>query len=210
MKIGIISDIHGEIYNLKKALLVLQNIDCEIICLGDLVSEDSSTNNQCIEMIKNNKIETVLGQHDETCFKVNAPPIDSESRAFLESLPIMCQLANIFLVHDNPLERARQGLGMWNRGSYIKTSLEADTVFEDLDSTQNKFQFFLVGHTHIPKIFSSKEGEVTFRLNEPIHLSKEGKYIINPGRIGGVDRGSSGVTCACLDTDNLIAKIIAL
>jgi len=178
MKVGVLSDIHGEIDNLKKALSNLQSIDCEIICLGDLVSEDSNTNDQCIEVIRNAKIKTVIGQHDETCIKVNCPPVINASRSFLESLPIFDELDNIYIVHDNPLERGRQGLGMWSRGSYIKSSIEANVVFEDLETPQEKFQFFLVGHTHVPKIFSSTDDEINFEPNKPIQLSKESKYII--------------------------------
>ncbi len=210
MKIGIISDIHGEINNLTLALSLLQNKNCKIICLGDLVSEDSFTNDECIELINNNKIFTVLGQHDETCIKVNFPSVKQSSLSFLESLPVMHELENIHIVHDNPLERARKGLGMWSRGTYIKSTLESDVVFEDLDQSHDKFQFFLVGHTHVPKIFSSKEGEIDFDLNTTIQLPKGSRYIINPGRIGGKDRGSTGKTCAYLDTNNYIAEIISV
>ncbi len=210
MKLGILSDIHGEIDNLMQALSILQIRDCEIICLGDLVSEDSFTNDECIELINNNKMITVLGQHDETCIKVNSPPVIPSSLSFLESLPVIHELGNIHIVHDNPLERARKGLGMWNRGSYIKSTLESDVVFEDLDQNHEEFQFFLVGHTHVPKIFSSQEGEIDFDLNTTIQLSKNNRYIINPGRVGGKDRGSAGVTFAYLDTDNYIAEILSI
>ncbi|MFH1769102.1 MAG: metallophosphoesterase family protein [Parcubacteria group bacterium] len=210
MKLGIISDIHGEIENLHNALSLLQDIECKIVCLGDLVSEDSSDNDQCINLIKEKNITTVIGQHDDTCIKVNSPPISDSSCSFLKSLPVFLELDNIYLVHDNPLERARKGQGMWKSGNYIKSFLEAEVVFEELNSTQVKTQFFLIGHTHVPKIFSSKNGEINYSFNEPVQLENDNKYIINPGRLGGVDRESMGVTCAFLDTDNYLVRIFRI
>ncbi len=61
------------------------------------------------------------------------------SRAFLKTLSVTYEISNIFCVHDNRLERGRQGQGMWNRGSYIKSTIEADVVFEDLHEQQEQF-----------------------------------------------------------------------
>jgi len=210
MKLGIISDIHGEIENLKKAISHLQQQDCKIVCLGDLVSEDSEDNEHCINLIKKLGIKTVMGQHDDTCVKVNSPPVSSGSRSYLKTLPVSIEIDSTFLVHDNPLENARKGQGMWNQGSYVKSSLEAAIVFEDLDESQSSFHFFLIGHTHAPKIFSSKRGEIEFRFNDPVQLIEDEKYIINPGRIGGVDRYSMGVSCAILETESYILTFVKL
>lgn len=210
MKLGFISDIHGEFESLKKALSFLKGKACKLFCLGDLVSEDSEENELCINLIKELGIDTVLGQHDDTCVKTNSPPVSSDARNFLKSLPITIDKDNLFFVHDNPLEKAREGKGMWSQGSYIKSSLESDVVFEDLPDFLSVFQFFFIGHTHVPKVFSSKTGEIDFQFDTPMKLESDEKYIVNPGRIGGVDRYSMGVSCAIFDTESHMLTIAKL
>ncbi len=206
MLIGLISDIHGEVVNLKKAVSLLKENKCKIICLGDLVSEDSDKNEDCIDIIQGLKIDTVIGQHDDTCAKVDSPPVSYDAKKFLKSLPVTIEHDDIIFVHDNPLVRAREGDGMWRQGSYIRSEVESKAVFEDLPEVLLKTRFFFVGHTHVPKIFSEKDGEVEFRFGEPIKLNDD-RYIINPGRIGGVDRYGVGESCAMFDTDNRILTI---
>ncbi len=206
MRLGIIGDIHGDIGSLKKAISFLQEKKCKIICLGDLVSEDSEENEACVATIKELGIDTVIGQHDDTCVKVNSPSVSCDAREFLKTLPATIAYGDSFFVHDNPLENAREGIGMWRQGSYIRTDIESGAVFENLPESLSHFRFFFVGHTHVPKIFSSEGGETAFRYGEPIGLT-DGRYIINPGRIGGVDRYSVGATCAIFDTDITILTI---
>ena len=52
MRLGVISDIHGNYEGLMQALEHLNKMECLIICLGDLVSDDSDDNDKCILEIK--------------------------------------------------------------------------------------------------------------------------------------------------------------
>lgn len=187
MKFGFISDIHGNYQGLRIALFHLKILGCEIVCLGDLVSENSEENEKCVQLIKKMGIQSVKGQHDDTCTKCDFPPVSQDSRSFLKSLPEMMKHENILCVHDNPLERARDGQGMWNNGSYIWSPMEASMVFEDFFNNQSSIRFIFVGHTHAPKVFSNAE-EVKVVFNQPLCLSRDHHYIINPGNIGGVQR----------------------
>ncbi|MFA4852504.1 MAG: metallophosphoesterase [Bacteroidales bacterium] len=73
MKLGIISDIHEDIENLKNAFNVLERNSCdEIICLGDIVgfcihyNEYSHIRNakECLKLIKQNCKYVIAGNHD--------------------------------------------------------------------------------------------------------------------------------------------------
>ncbi|OFX24757.1 MAG: hypothetical protein A2033_03765 [Bacteroidetes bacterium GWA2_31_9] len=73
MIIAIISDIHEDIVSLKKALKIIEeNNCCKIVCLGDILGypylngkyENSKNVNECINIIKSNCIDVVLGNHD--------------------------------------------------------------------------------------------------------------------------------------------------
>ena len=64
MKLAVISDIHGNIYALMKALEDIddQNID-KIICLGDLVGYGPHPN-EVVALIKRREIPCIKGNYD--------------------------------------------------------------------------------------------------------------------------------------------------
>ncbi len=73
MRIAIISDIHEDIESLKKALCMIEREKCDqIICLGDILGfpylrakyEKTRDASACIQLIKQNCSEVVLGNHD--------------------------------------------------------------------------------------------------------------------------------------------------
>jgi putative phosphoesterase len=65
MKIAIISDIHGNLPALKTVLndIEIRKVD-QVICLGDLV-DFAPWPNEVIDLIRSQKIMTVMGNHDE-------------------------------------------------------------------------------------------------------------------------------------------------
>jgi predicted phosphodiesterase len=190
MKYGFISDIHGNYNGLRIALSHLKKMGCEVVCLGDIVSENSEENEQCVQLLKNWNIQTVKGQHDDTCAKCDSPPVSQEARDFLRALPDMMAKEDILCVHDNPLKKARDGQGMWNNGSYIWSQLEADAVFSDFFEDSTDVRLVFIGHTHTPDVFLDKE-QVPIAYGRPVQLLAGRRYIINPGGIGGTQRGGS-------------------
>ena len=56
MKIGVIGDIHGNCQGLEKAIYFLETNKCRIVCLGDLVSDDSDENDDCIQLLHSENI----------------------------------------------------------------------------------------------------------------------------------------------------------
>ena len=76
MRLAIFSDIHAN----KKALETIindikkENID-EIICLGDSIGVGSNPS-ECLDLLINNNVKTVLGNHELYCLK--GPMIDDE------------------------------------------------------------------------------------------------------------------------------------
>lgn len=73
MKIGFISDIHEDYKSLEKALNIIADENCDnIICLGDIIGFalpfyryiDNRDADKCIELIKDNCVIAVAGNHD--------------------------------------------------------------------------------------------------------------------------------------------------
>lgn len=186
MKIGVIGDIHGNYQGLEKAIYFLETNKCRIVCLGDLVSDDSDENDDCIQLLHSKNIFSVIGQHDDTCLKTNFPPINNKSLEYIKSMKTMARFGNLLFVHDNPLREARMGEGMWREGNYIKSLLEAQVVFDSFDFNKYGVKYVFFGHSHIPKVFRDS-------IDQPFEFKKELQldddiYLINPGRIGGAPR----------------------
>lgn len=76
MRIAIFSDIHGNQEVLKAILndIKKENID-EIICLGDVLSLGPNPN-ECIDLIMNNDVKLILGNHD--LYLLRGTSIDDE------------------------------------------------------------------------------------------------------------------------------------
>jgi predicted phosphodiesterase len=73
MKLGILTDIHEDIENLKKALRIFEKEQCqELVCLGDIIGysdahydfKDTRDASACVDVIKQNFNIVVAGNHD--------------------------------------------------------------------------------------------------------------------------------------------------
>ncbi|MBF0228505.1 MAG: ADP-ribosylglycohydrolase family protein [Desulfamplus sp.] len=203
MKIGIISDIHGNYRGLLKAINFLENSNCRIFCLGDVISEDGDDNNACIQLLNAKNIKTVIGQHDKTCLETRPKELEESSINYIKSMNIIEMSGNMLFVHDNPLRKARSGEGMWREGSYINTLSEAQVVLDSFNFKDMEIKYIFFGHSHIPKVFSDSVDH-EFDFGKPLKLSAD-RYLINPGRVGGVARSYPELPPSFLifDTDNL-------
>ncbi len=73
MKIGFIADIHEDLSSLKQAFLTLEKNNCNyIVCLGDIIGFaiqfqkfiELRDANACIEIVNENCVATIAGNHD--------------------------------------------------------------------------------------------------------------------------------------------------
>ena len=156
MKIGFISDIHGNYEALKE---VLQRLDAlgvkHIYCAGDTVGYYSQVNECCRELVSRN-IPAVMGNHDwymasggfcgrsksvNDCIAYQRSVIEEKHLAWLRSLPIQLRFDETHIVH-----------GGW-----------ADPIDEYVNPTEEYFarlpgRVFVSGHTHVQIVreFGSK------------------------------------------------------
>lgn len=146
MKIGLISDIHGNYEALSAVLTKLDEMKVnKIICLGDVVGYYPQVN-ECCDALRKRGIETVMGNHDwymaagsfclrsqsvNDCLEYLNEVITDENKEWLKSLPIHLELDGLKVVH-----------GGWT-----------DPIDEYLDPTESYFSkvqgtYFASGHTH--------------------------------------------------------------
>ena len=102
MKIGIISDIHGDLTALNTALDRLDNdhhVD-HILCAGDLVGRGPQPD-EVVSLIRQREIVTVRGNHDEWFYNIS-----DDNMAFLKALPLDWQSEfegiHVFMCHGKP------------------------------------------------------------------------------------------------------------
>lgn len=185
MKVGIISDIHGNIKALEAVLQELKNKNIEkIIVLGDLIG-GAPMSEKVVQkiMVLQDKLIIVKGNrethlieglpevvHDEK-FKVTQEQKDAhkylgselsdKSKQFIENLPrkIECEIEGkkIYVSHY-PLDSK----GKFRKHIKKPNSQECEELFSGIDA-----DIYLYGHTHI----------------ENYHIIN-GKMYINPGALG--------------------------
>jgi predicted phosphodiesterase len=179
MKIAVISDIHGNLEALQKALQTIQEqpVD-QIVCLGDIVGYGANPS-ECVDLIRENCVHIVKGNHDEAVTNENdmdkfnpyavqsilwtRDQLNGNQLSFLKQLPKQISMEGLRFVHATADEHSD-----WD---YVFTHYQALRQF---DFFKEPICFY--GHTHIPTIFPENR-----------HVSdilKDERYVINVGSIG--------------------------
>jgi putative phosphoesterase len=184
MKIGIISDIHGNFEALKAVLAELDRMMVSsIFCLGDVVGYYSQVNECCDELRKRN-IDCIMGNHDwymasggycprsqsvNDCLSYQRKVISTQNIDWLRNFPVQRLLKNIKMVH-----------GGW-----------ADPIDEYLNPTSEYFSriqgvLFVSGHTHIQSL-----------------RKFDSKIYCNPGSVGQPRDGDPRAAFAIIDNQEV-------
>lgn len=166
MKIGLISDIHGNYEALKAVLSELERMGIsEIYCLGDVVGYYTQVN-ECCNELRSRKIPSLMGNHDwymagggfcprsksvNDCLVYQRKVISPENEEWLKSFQVQRVVGKIHMVH-----------GGW-----------ADPIDEYILQPNEEYfskivgEIFISGHTHIQSLH---------KFN--------GKTYCNPGSVG--------------------------
>jgi putative phosphoesterase len=187
MKLGIISDIHCNVYGLQQALAAMETVD-EVLCLGDSINE-SRFSNETIAALKARGAHLILGNHEEAFLSSDGERAredngtDRELLAWLAGQPLRRTLKlagkTVLMVHSTPWEP---------RGEYVFPHSPRLERFAEADA-----DFVLYGHTHAP---------VVRRIGRVL--------VINPGSAGEARYGGSiwQLCCAILDTATDTVELI--
>jgi putative phosphoesterase len=155
MLVAFISDIHSNLEALQATLKEIEKRKVEkIYCLGDIVGYGASPV-ECIKIIKERKIPSVLGNHDLACVTGNTSffnPIAASAVVwtsarlhldeieFLKNLPekleVVLDNLKVLLVHGSPRDP------IWE---YVFPENVDENFAKDLN-----FDVVIMGHTHIP------------------------------------------------------------
>lgn len=178
MRIGIVSDIHGNMAGLLKAVELMGAVD-ELLCLGDTIY-DYRFSNEVVGWLRAHEIPTILGNHEWGFLGPQgqraraASWVDQDLVAWLESQPHRLELERhghrILMVHSTPWEP---------QGAYVLPGTKDLQRFGEADA-----DIVLYGHTH---------QQVAERVGDVL--------VVNPGSAGDARDSRNGrqLSCAVLD-----------
>ena len=187
MKYAVVSDIHGNLESLEKALSLI-GPDEQIMCLGDIVGYGPNPN-ECLRLVRERAVETVLGNHDvaaidnfgveyfnpaaRRAIEWTQRVIDPEMVTWLNSLSYEMRHSEFLMVHGAPVHYFE----------YLLDKRHARAAFDRTDAP-----LIFVGHTHIAEYYSlDAQGNVGHA-----HMQHGGELRMEPGVRYIVDVGSIG------------------
>jgi putative phosphoesterase len=159
VNIGIVSDIHGDLEGLERALKLLREKGAEtIICAGDLVDKGTAPD-AVVALIKAQNIPCVQGNHDHGAIKHQAwvrqfgnleleewraQLLKDETIAYLEAMPTSLNFTwtgiTTLVAHGTPTSRDTYLFPLAFPKAFKKVADDAKT------------EIVILGHTHEPMI----------------------------------------------------------
>jgi predicted phosphodiesterase len=207
MRVAVLSDIHGNLEAFRTVLGRLADLQADrMVCLGDIVGYGAQPN-ECIEIVRSEKILAVLGNHDTRATGMEEPDdfnptaaravlwtreqLTDQNREFLASLPREMAIENAFLVHGSIHDTDR----------YIFTARDVRDNFEMLGELSGPPLICFFGHTHLPVAVSAGNG-IRQERGEKLLLVADSRYLVNPGAVGQPRDGDPRAAFAVYDTDD--------
>jgi predicted phosphodiesterase len=192
MRIGLLSDVHANLFALQAAIarLEAEGVDAWV-CAGDLVGYGPHPN-ECVETIAELEPTCVAGNHE--LMLLNALPVNRagwlarrtiawtrdvvrpDVRAYLAGLPQTATFAEIALAHGSPNDPQE----------YVRTDERASMLLRTLLVGR----LLVLGHTHHPWLYGTDAGTVFPAADDAppgsaaLALTAHERYLINPGAVG--------------------------
>lgn len=199
-RVGIFSDIHGNLQALVSVLAELEAHEVDgLICCGDVVGYGGNPN-ECVELLRERKIPTIAGNHDYAALALidityfnevakrailwTRQTLKPENEEFLRELPLTLDAAEMLFVHASP-----KSPEAWN---YIITMGDARQNFKHYGQ-----RMCFIGHSHTPFIVEHEDGSLASLENQVVNLREGCRYLVNVGSVGQ-PRDRNPDACSCV------------
>jgi putative phosphoesterase len=187
MRLGLISDIHGNYEALKEVLSELDKMNVsEIYCLGDVVGYYSQVN-ECCDELRLRKIPCVMGNHDWYMSSGGFCPRSKSVNDCLVYLRKVITIENLMWLRTFPVQRFIKNIHMLHGGW-------SDPIDEYLNPTAEYFSIikgenFVSGHTHLQSLHKF-----------------DNKVYCNPGSVGQPRDNDPRAAYAIIEGNSFILK----
>jgi predicted phosphodiesterase len=189
VRVGLISDVHGNLAALEAALEALgeEGID-RLVCAGDLVGYGPFPN-ECVARVAETGARCVAGNHDlmaigrldeagagalaRSSIAWTRSVLGAEARAYLEALPPTIELDSMMVAHgslDDPSE-------------YVERE-RAGAALARLASTHPDASMLVLGHTHTSLAHAERRGTLLHGRRGRVALEAGERLLVNPGSVG--------------------------
>lgn len=158
MRIGIISDIHGDRTALERALDEMQPVD-RVFCAGDLVLQYRFSND-IFDIVRRRGIDTIRGNHEEAILSSAGAALRAsgtirpDNLSYLEALPKLLEMEidgkHIVMMHTSPLDPTGGGRDLRDGVAPDEGAVRFDTGADHLP--ESRADVLIVGHTHHPVV----------------------------------------------------------
>jgi predicted phosphodiesterase len=190
MRYAVLSDIHANLEAFHAVLARIVEVGADqVLCLGDVVGYNADPN-ACIDIVRNEGITCVMGNHDAAACGIEEPDnfnpsaraavlwtrevLTVENREFLRDLPRHLQINNIVFCHGSINETDQ----------YLFEDSDVLENFSVMETLSNSTQVCFFGHTHMKAAYSLRGGTLSRVLPDKILLVDGTRYLINPGGLG--------------------------
>jgi predicted phosphodiesterase len=208
VRIAVIADIHANLEALESVIGRIAELTVDdIVCLGDIVGYNANPN-ECVDIIRREKIVSVLGNHDVSASGREEPNgfnalarsavfwtrehLTRENRLFLLHLPPETRMGDFILVHGSIHDTNR----------YLLSRDAAADNFHLLAGLPGDLKLCFFGHTHIGMTFIDLQGSISSDLSSELLLSSGMRYLINPGSVGQPRDGDPRASFLVYDSDD--------
>ncbi len=189
MRLGVISDVHGNRHALEATLdrLTVLGID-RLVCAGDIVGWGPEPN-ACVELLAERDVVAVAGNHDlivldrltdERCSSLardtqrwTRTVLRDDARAWLAQLPEQARVGPIMVAHGS-LEDPQE---------YVRSEARAAEQLEELRRREPDAQLLVLGHTHQPWVVTQGMGTRSRTTPSRVRLDDR-RSLLNPGSVG--------------------------
>ncbi len=208
MRIGILSDIHGNLEALKACIKRLQDEGAEsFIQCGDIIGYGPDAE-ACVRRVARLPLQaSVMGNHDavlafpavtnlfnfdaKIALEQSIPSLSTASIDYLGMLPPTVRGNNFTVVHGTPLDPIREYFHEITQFNTYYKLWQGQVLFVG----HTHLQFYIKGSVHTCHMYLNQKEKHTIKLNEKC------RYVINPGAVGKPRDHNPAAACGLWDTN---------
>jgi diadenosine tetraphosphatase ApaH/serine/threonine PP2A family protein phosphatase len=192
MRIGLLSDVHANLFALRAAIARLraEGVDAWV-CAGDLIGYGPHPN-ECVEVVAELEPIRVAGNHElmllgtlsdtragwlaRRTIAWTRDVVRTDVRSYLATLPHTATAPDMVVAHGSPDDPEE----------YVRTDGRAAALLRSLPSGR----LLVLGHTHHPWLYGAGVGTLFPAAaggpagSADLSLAADARYLVNPGAVG--------------------------